>query len=455
MLELLDYAIIGVAAAALLRRICTEGLDPNDCFLWFLVGTAVFLNLGSLRDSREPMVLGRSAAAEEAVHLLELLHIFVVGLTYGFVRGVPAPTRSNLADWTPRLTHVAIIFGLGLFLRLTVFDPREPLRLSESNYVNQLTLLPLACFGVISATAMWHLGARQASLARHVLIYLLLLPTGLLLSFYYSRTPLMYAVFLYGMLVFSTTVARSRRSGVERFSRFLLALAVPGALYLVLTIGSLAKGYSAAHTGNLDRSILVEEMRQHRRSLAFIDAYENALFAYEHFPSQHRYLWGQSFISVASGVIPRSLWPNKPAGFSEPLTIAKRGEKDREAGLSLATSLLGDLWAGGGVANIILGSILVGAAMGQCQRWYEAHRASAAVTIIYWEMCFMWLLCQRGDIYIVFSRGLVILVMTYACLRAAGADVASRLGSEPVQPVSRQPKKHLRRPRKWNLPRVE
>ncbi len=423
-----DVLFIAGVVILLVRRLIARGGDLNDPFLWFLFGTSVFLSLGSLRDQAMAMGIERSRASEWKVHLLQWLHVLCVWGGYVMVKGSAVSVRSALRGWAPQRTWLVGLMLVTIFLRLTVFDPRRPLFLSESNYLNQLALLPVACAGVTAAVVVILLSRSPMQWLPRVSIYVCLSLLTIALCFYYSRTPLMYGSFVAGMCIFSDAVTYARRRGQEAGLRLLVLLVLPVLTYGVLTLGSAAKGYSAAMGEVFDVEKLETVMSDHRRNLAFIDAYENAIFAIDTFPSQQDYLWGRSYVAVVLGPVPRSVWPKKPKGFAEHLTVAKRGQDIREAGLSLATSLLGDLWAGGGWVNLILGSVALGGTMGWVTRWYAANRQSAAVKVIFWQFLFMCLLCQRGDIYIIFSRGLILMVLTYVCLKVA----ALRLLSSPV-----------------------
>lgn len=100
-----------------------------------------------------------------------------------------------------------------------------------------------------------------------------------------------------------------------------------------------------------------------------IAVFNETTFILENFPERYNYMYGVSYASPVVGLIPRSVWPEKPVGFSAYLGyLMATGEaefdydrwKEKLFMLSLSPGFVGEAWANGGFIVVVLVSVLTG-----------------------------------------------------------------------------------------------
>lgn len=411
----IDSVVVVIASLALLRAILKGQASFSNPLMWFFLGSAVFVNLGAIRDTWFGPV--HDARAEIYFHLLELVHLGAVAAGYWWgIRIVSRAARRRLPEGgqararTRILARFAALLAASALLKVYVIQA-EPLLRGETNELsNYVRLFGLAAVGVGPlAVAVFEEHRSRLQGLRRAAFAFLAAAVALLWSLDFSRTPVGYGLFvLFCWIVWRAQVHRS-----SVFRRVAVVYAMPLMAVVALAAGGSVKGFSSLVLFGIgaDQAIIVAI--EHVSRLEFLDAYDNGLFALETYPRVTPYLYGESLGSVLLAFIPRSLWPGKPYGFSYSLTRDKLGQQAVESGHSLASSLLGDMWAGGGLPNVVLLSLATGWIFAWVRQWHDRN-ADMAARVIYWQFLFMALILPRGDIYTILVRGLEILTFSLA-----------------------------------------
>lgn len=378
--------------------------------LWFSLGTVAFLQVGALRDFSVGILY--PSDLEYRFRWLEIVHVALVFWGYRLGRYLKLGGRSVIAEARVSLPWFLVAVIGANVLKLAVANPFERFDAEASNYIRVLQSFSYAAATL--AVGVYHQSVRGMRGGRWFIATGALGLVFLASAFSQSRTPIMYSLF--ALLMYGAWRAQASRRG-SALRRIGIVYALPVGLAVLLTLGSLVKGFSSAIITGAGTDTVVSTATAHGTSLGFIDAYENGMFVLDSYPSPFRFRVGESIGALAFGVVPRSVWPSKPVGFSAYMTYAKVGSARQDAGLSLATSLVGDMWGGGGWPNVIALSLLLGVILGAAAKWYEAHSESIMAKVVYWQVLFMAFLSARGDIYTIYHRALILIAFTVILIR--------------------------------------
>lgn len=428
LVRLTDWLFIAGVTIALSIALLRGYRAATHPYLWLLIGTSIFLHVGSIRDFAQDVLYVRSE--EYVFRLIEAVHLGFVALGYW----IAAARRTSAAKPHPRahtllLGRFALVLLTSLALKLYFSNPFSEFNPDVSNHARLLAnfSLPAGCLAI----AMYEQYRPRLRGALKPIAAVLALLILLGWSFGGSRTPVTYAL----TCAFGYLLWRNRHRTVQsRWVRRLIVLLLPAISLSLVVVGSFIKGVSTVYRQGRDVDVATQGAIEHGRNLSFIDAYQNGLFAFRIYPDYVDFRWGESLGALFFGFVPRSAWPNKPFGFSYYLTAEKLGPHVRESGLSLATSFLGDMWACGGLASVAATSLLFGVWMGHMQHWRDTHLESVSHQVIFWLFLFLCMLAPRGDIYTVFQRG-----GSYIVLAAIICVISRRLRERSISAIPPTP----------------
>lgn len=404
-----DIALVALVGTWLTDSILRGYRALMNPTLWFVAGSALFLNVGAIRDS----LLGMKydPFLEATFRSMEVLQLGLFGLSAMVGSKIFRENSSRLRGLRIAVPRFVGFLIVAFLLKVSAANPFEEFNQEHSNYFRLLGGLSTA--GAALTVAFYEQRVRNLSSVPALIVSLLLAGAFAAESFSASRTPLMYSLFVLLLYV----VFRVQQLP-NRLPRALVASAMPIVLVLLTVVGSVIKVMPGwvRHDGSIQE--MLEAAGDHGGTLKFIDAYENGMIALDTYPGQQPFRYGESLSSIVLAPIPRAMWADKPFAFAYHFTAEKHGiYYYSETGTSLATSLIGDVWAGGGVFNIVLLSIAIGMASGWMRAWQLRHSDLILVQVIYWQFLFMTALSQRGDMYTIYVRGLVFLAFTYLSAR--------------------------------------
>ena len=402
-----DFLLVLLGCLWFFSALLRGGKPFSSPLLWFFAGTLVFIHIGALRDA----VLGKAYPPdlEWRFRAIEGLHLSCVCLGYWLASGrAPRALLGGRPQRSIGVGRLLVLAVAGLALKWMIAPPLDEAPATRSNYVLQFTLLAPA---VGIAIWGWFLEWRRAYHGPALWVGLVCLVVGVGLGFEKSRTPPMYVFFVIVMTLLQGGYGGSRRAVPGLLLRWLRVYLVPLVLGVALVGGAALKGLSAyTRLGTIEQA--QRSAKMHLETLGFIDAYENGMLTMAWVPKVYRYRRLESVGALLLGWIPRSAWPEKPTGFAHYFSIMKLGKEGAASGTSLAPSLLGDFWANGGVVSVVGLSLILGWAMGGLRAWGLAGaKRSVRFAALYWAAVFMFFLAPRGDSYVVFQRGLVLLLL--------------------------------------------
>lgn len=416
-LRAIDAAVVALALMGMAKAVLKGYRSVTNPVLWFFLGSAFFLNLGAIRDSWFGPT--HDARSELYFHGLELLHLSAVfaGYWWGSSRRRGEMRRRRYASsevsQCVSISRFACLLALTGAIKLYIlFNDQWTTGQGLSNYVRLFGLWSVAvgCLtvGVFEA---YHsrLGKGLAVSSRLVVALVTALWTLDL-----SRTPIGYGLFV----LWCWLLWRWYAHGASLLRHVLAVYVLCIGVIVAVLLGSAIKSFSSIVIFGVSFHESISVGVEHATHLEFIDAYGNGVYALERYPNVTPYRYGESLLALLLGWIPRSSWADKPYGFSYWLTREKLGEAVAESGVSIASSLVGDMWAGGGVLNVTFLSLGLGWLLALMRGWHE-RRDDIGARIIYWQFLFMMTIAQRGDIYTIFARGLQIIGFTWLTWRLA------------------------------------
>lgn len=169
-------------------------------------------------------------------------------------------------------------------------------------------------------------------------------------------------------------------------------------------------------------------------SLRSIDTFYNTCYVYANVPDNFDRFYGETYLAVLVGLVPRSVWPDKPVGFAAPLALMQRTglarfDADRWQEInqfSLSPGFHGEALANFGVPGLLLLSILLGIAVryyDRCGRTIGSARMRDINKLCLLPLFF---LLVRGDfysasIYVLFIFVFVVLIDRFVIAEAAAA----------------------------------
>lgn len=318
----------------------------------FLIGKPDYVTLPGIAE----------AANDPVTSLLYCLYVGVCpliwwGCTRKHVRksvrlGPSRPVRNRLPAWLRAALIVAILAPFGVLL----VAPEPDMYLAYTPYQRDLHVRPEAAFSHVFMTYA-------------TLVSLLASSYMLLRSARFSRTLLMLAPFLFfafwlngkrnivavgvGLLIY---VAWKR--GLLNGWR---AYVVPIALGLAFMLYSqyyqshwrYPTAFTAARTAwDWYENYRIDYGRDHIIKLSLHALRDPGQFRVLDYP-------GQSLVIYATALMPRYLWPEKPASYAYRLTASATQEATRESGGALTTSILDEALSNFGWAGVLLGPLIL------------------------------------------------------------------------------------------------
>lgn len=226
--------------------------------------------------------------------------------------------------------------------------------------------------------------------------------------------------------VFITIVANFSRGGVRISLAQRIALLLVGFLCFV-SLNALRAQHDFGE--GYDPSDPVGNTVSYITTLRSVDTFSNTAFLIKNFPDSWDYFYGLTYAAVLVGPVPRSYWPDKPVGLAAPLGLMRRmGVRDFSSDLwqesqmfSLSPGFVGEAWANGGIAGVILLSLLFGTATALYDRKVPASDFSLENIPLYCVLP-IFLLAHRGDFYS---------AVNFCLFMFVGATIALRLCSRP------------------------
>lgn len=144
-------------------------------------------------------------------------------------------------------------------------------------------------------------------------------------------------------------------------------------------------------------------------NLRIADTYYNTAFLIKNFPDTYPYYFGETYVAIPVGIVPRSWWPDKPVGLGALLGLMQTvgsSEYDHELWLvnqfSLAPGFVGEAYANFGPAGVIVLSMLLGLGTRMVDKrfvWNFALRRIGLNTVPILPFLPGLMLAIRGDFY--------------------------------------------------------
>ena len=141
-------------------------------------------------------------------------------------------------------------------------------------------------------------------------------------------------------------------------------------------------------------------------SFRSIDTFWNTQYIYEKYQEGYQYYFGETYFSVLVGIVPRSIWVDKPVGFASIFAIMGVFEQqlsfseDLWLGInrfSLSPGMLGEAYANFGIYGSVLVPFILGVSARIVDNYmystYEQHRTHALLLLS------IFFLIHRGDAY--------------------------------------------------------
>jgi hypothetical protein len=302
-----------------------------------------------------------------------------------------------------------VLGGIGVPATLLFYNPFQPFDPTISNYLRLLS----HCLVPAGALAVWQLlMVRPRTLARRWLLYAVLLPLPPIAIVSTSRVPLAFlASFAFMVYLYRTWGKRPDRFPYGRIATLSLAMVV--FLFSAATLVDVLADFRwRLSDPDVDFAGSTEQRFYH---LTSIDAFDNLIRSIELYPDQDRYLYGWSVAAVIVNPIPRSVWPEKPYGYSR--LLAEQTEFRYYEGMSLSPSLAGEMVANFGFLGPFFGYLLLGFLAATFYNCYLQARPGSPYHVLYLASLMLFLLESRGDLLSITVRIGWYLFCMYVALR--------------------------------------
>jgi hypothetical protein len=118
-------------------------------------------------------------------------------------------------------------------------------------------------------------------------------------------------------------------------------------------------------------------------------------------------LYGETYLAVLVGFVPRSVWPDKPVGFAAPLALMQKtgvGKFNIDTWyeinqFSLSPGFHGEALANFGIPGVLLLSVLLGVTTRYYDRYFRVIGSSRMRDINKLCVLLLFFLIVRGDFY--------------------------------------------------------
>jgi len=206
---------------------------------------------------------------------------------------------------------------------------------------------------------------------------------SIIIFYVYLRTNSKHLIFIWILLIISSLDSSSRRIHISLFIAHLLVflelnivngkLRITNAqkivLYSTLGIFFIFLNYMRAFHdfgGEFNKTSPYENTINYMKTMRSVDTFYNTGFIIENYPSKFKYQYGRTYLSIPVGFVPRSVWPNKPAGYSAELGILQKFGIEKfnasdwqESNMySLSPGFAGEAYANFGILGVIFTSVL-------------------------------------------------------------------------------------------------
>jgi len=146
--------------------------------------------------------------------------------------------------------------------------------------------------------------------------------------------------------------------------------------------------------------------KEYALKLKSIDTFYNTGFIIENFPNKFQFYYGETYLSVLVGLIPRSIWQSKPVSLGAPLGMMQKiGSQTFDTSewfsinqYSLSPGFVGEAYANFGVFGIFVGGILMGISAKFFDNKYR-KRTIKLSNLPFIILMISFLLTHRGDFY--------------------------------------------------------
>jgi hypothetical protein len=194
----------------------------------------------------------------------------------------------------------------------------------------------------------------------------------------FSRMNLFYILGVPLLSWFRMEKNRTLHRGGKRLGTLVVGMVVLG---LAVGVGGVVKGLAQQSWGHfyegreVSPESVFEDTRIYLETAAVTGSYEVLLFILDSYPSRFDYEIGLSAAVAITNPLPRDIFPWKPRAPSILITDAMLGYKAHDAtGMSLATSVIGELWMNGGWLAVGVGSFAFGLACRKLLAWASRMR---------------------------------------------------------------------------------
>lgn len=389
---------------------------------YYLLGSALFLFPGAVTNRN--FLYEGSDRAKIAALLLVCLSVvcFRLGEQCVHQPGV-APDERQFSCARFPVALIAVVFAVGIIGRV-FFEPRSifayqmqrPDRTSSIglNYASLLAfLLPVLASLV---RVLWK-GLRPRGAGAKALV-IATVGFGLLT---FSRMQLFYILGVPLLSWFRMDKNRRLHHPKRRLEMLAVGMVILG---LSVGIGAVVKGLAQQlwwvfYEGKeVTQESVLEETNSYLGTAGATGSYEVLLFILDSYPSRFNYDIGLSAAVAVTNPLPRSIFPWKPTAPSILVTDALLGDNTHDrTGMSLSTSVIGELWMNGGWLAVGVGSFAFGLACRKLVAWASRIRDVNVRDALSAFALLIAAFLPRGDINTAFVISCVYWALAYSICR--------------------------------------
>jgi len=137
-------------------------------------------------------------------------------------------------------------------------------------------------------------------------------------------------------------------------------------------------------------------------------------------PDTVPFMPGGTILDIGTRMIPRPLWPDKPAEVNGVIVSTLWPERSQHTRAMPATSIVGPFYADSGIIGVSIGMIALGIAIAALWKWYQRYSTSTYATLLM-AMCLPYVvILMRGYVADTLARAtftvIPLLALKYARL---------------------------------------
>lgn len=255
----------------------------------------------------------------------------------------PAPVLGSAAIWFMWLFSIVVLL-ICFFVTGEVSGAAAPIQgAAMSASIGVLTLLPI----MVVIGYKGHYGTKLLMVGTMIAI------VSIVVSFYFSRRPLLGVIAAGGMLFYRVKLMRRPRAVRAMF----IAITFTGALLALMFI-SATRGRRFYGSGAPVAEAFSIEPIMGMMSGVTIN-YQVLEFTFEEIPRNHGYLWGSGIVNMLLFFVPRAIWPSKPISSGAVITSLWFGTDLSVT--NVPNTFFGEMYMNFAVIGAIAGLFLAGA----------------------------------------------------------------------------------------------